>query len=90
MSEKRLIVTCASSGIGEAVARQAVARGWQVLAVARRAERLEALSADIGCETFVADLTDFAVEYAMKTRTDHALFVEAFREGRIGGVSATT
>ncbi|WP_306232024.1 SDR family NAD(P)-dependent oxidoreductase [Agrococcus beijingensis] len=60
MSEKRLIVTGASSGIGEAVARQAVARGWQVLAVARRAERLEALAADIGCETFVADLTDEA------------------------------
>ena len=49
MSEKRIIVTGASSGIGEAVARQAVARGWQVLAVARRAERLEALAADAGC-----------------------------------------
>jgi uncharacterized protein (DUF2252 family) len=38
---------------------------------------------------FVADLTDFAVSYAQKVRTDHALFVEAFREGRIGGVTAT-
>ncbi len=38
---------------------------------------------------FVADLTDFAVDYAARTRADHALFVEAFREGRIGGVSAT-
>ena len=60
MSEKRIIVTGASSGIGEAVARQAVARGWQVLAVARREERLEALAADIGCEVFAADLTDEA------------------------------
>ena len=60
MSEKRIIVTGASSGIGEAVARQAVARGWQVLAVARRAERLEALAAATGCETFAADLTDEA------------------------------
>ena len=58
MSEKRIIVTGASSGIGEAVARQAVARGWRVLAVARRAERLEALAAETGCETFAADLTD--------------------------------
>ncbi|MFA4840791.1 MAG: SDR family oxidoreductase [Agrococcus sp.] len=58
MSEKRIIVTGASSGIGEAVARQAVARGWQVLAVARRAERLEALAAEIGCEVLAADLTD--------------------------------
>ena len=38
---------------------------------------------------FVADLTDFAVEYAARVRGDHALFVEAFREGTIGGVSAT-
>jgi uncharacterized protein (DUF2252 family) len=38
---------------------------------------------------FVADLTDFAVEYADRVRKDHALFVDAFREGRIGGVSAT-
>jgi len=38
---------------------------------------------------FVADLTDFAIDYAMTVRHDHALFVDAFREGRIGGVSAT-
>jgi uncharacterized protein (DUF2252 family) len=38
---------------------------------------------------FVADLTDFAVSYADRVRSDHALFVDAFREGRIGGVSAT-
>ncbi|NUR06414.1 MAG: DUF2252 domain-containing protein [Nocardioidaceae bacterium] len=37
----------------------------------------------------VADLTDFGVEYAERVRRDHALFVDAFREGRIGGVSAT-
>lgn len=38
---------------------------------------------------FVADLTDFAISYADTVRTDHSLFVDAFREGRIGGVSAT-
>lgn len=38
---------------------------------------------------FVADLTDFGVEYADRVRSDHALFVDAFREGRIGGVTAT-
>jgi uncharacterized protein (DUF2252 family) len=37
----------------------------------------------------VRDLTDFGVEYADRVRADHALFVDAFREGRIGGVSAT-
>ena len=38
---------------------------------------------------FVADLTDFAIDYALRVRKDHELFVDAFREGRIGGVTAT-
>ena len=37
---------------------------------------------------FVADLTDFAIDYAVVVRQDHAHFVDAFREGRIGGVSS--
>jgi uncharacterized protein (DUF2252 family) len=38
---------------------------------------------------FIADVVDFGVGYAERTRRDHALFVSAFREGDIGGVSAT-
>jgi short-subunit dehydrogenase len=46
-SARRLaVVTGASSGIGEALARALVRRGDAVLAVARRADRLEALAAD--------------------------------------------
>lgn len=37
---------------------------------------------------FVTILEDFAVEYAEQVRRDHALFVDAFRAGRIG-ISAT-
>jgi len=40
-------------------------------------------------DDFVADMVDFGVSYADRVRKDHALFVEAFREGRIGGVEAT-
>ncbi len=36
----------------------------------------------------VSWLTDFSLEYAERVRADHGLFVDAFREGRIG-VSAT-
>jgi uncharacterized protein (DUF2252 family) len=36
----------------------------------------------------VTAVTDFAVEYAVQVRRDHALFVDAFRAGRIG-VAAT-
>ena len=35
------------------------------------------------------DVTEFALSYATKARRDHSLFVDAFREGEIGGVTAT-
>ena len=37
---------------------------------------------------FVGWLTDFGIDHADRVRSDHALFVAAFREGRVG-VSAT-
>jgi len=40
-------------------------------------------------DDFVRRIVDFGVEYASTVRQDHALFVDAFREGQIGGVSAT-
>lgn len=39
-------------------------------------------------DEFIADIAEFAVDYAAIVRADHALFVEAFREGRVG-VDAT-
>ncbi|KRA22525.1 oxidoreductase [Microbacterium sp. Root61] len=54
------MVTGASSGIGEATVRTLRAAGWDVVGVARRAERLEQLEAETGASVFAADLTQQA------------------------------
>jgi uncharacterized protein (DUF2252 family) len=41
-------------------------------------------------DEFVAWVTEFAHSYAAQVRVDHALFVDAFRHGRIPGVSASS
>ncbi|HET7073395.1 MAG TPA: SDR family oxidoreductase [Mycobacterium sp.] len=52
------VVTGASSGIGEAAAKKLAAQGFHVVAVARRADRINALADDIGGTAIVADVTD--------------------------------
>lgn len=54
---KRVLVTGASTGIGAATVRRARRAGWEVLATARREDRLKALAEETGCEWFAADLT---------------------------------
>ena len=57
-AQKRVaVVSGASSGIGEATARTLAAQGFQVVAVARRADRINALAAEIDGVPVVADVT---------------------------------
>ena len=48
ISSKTIIVTGASSGLGEAAARELVATGARLMLGARRTERLEALAEELG------------------------------------------
>lgn len=55
---KSILVTGASSGIGLAAARTLKARGWRVLATARRAEDLARLQGEEGVEALPLELAD--------------------------------
>ncbi|WP_344429874.1 SDR family oxidoreductase [Amycolatopsis minnesotensis] len=62
MTDRVLLITGASRGLGAATARHAAAAGYRLALVSRRTENLEALTAEIGTDrvlALAADVTDW-------------------------------
>lgn len=61
MAERPIaVVTGASSGIGEATVRALAAKGWRCVLLARRADRLERIAAEVGGEWETCDVASRA------------------------------
>ncbi|MRH87157.1 SDR family NAD(P)-dependent oxidoreductase [Nocardia sp. SYP-A9097] len=67
MSTRTAVVTGASSGIGEATARELAKQGYHVYVGARRVDRLEKLADEIGGTALPLDVTD---EESVRAFTD--------------------
>lgn len=63
------LITGATAGFGRAAARRFIAAGWQVIATGRRADRLDALRAELGDALHPACF-DIRDEAAMRTALD--------------------
>src|SRR4029450_4382811 len=73
--ERVAVITGASSGIGEATARELARRGWHCVLLARRADRRETIADEIGAEWETCDVRDRAQvdEVAARVLERHAV-----------------
>jgi serine 3-dehydrogenase len=67
---KTVLVTGATSGIGEACARAFVTAGWRVVGTGRRADRLQALADELGADAFHPAIFDVRDEAARDAALD--------------------
>lgn len=85
------LVTGASAGIGAGIVRRLAVDGWEVHALARRAERLEALARETGCTPHAVDVRDgAALERLMAGLAPDVLVNNAGLGAGITGLASAT
>ena len=95
MSNRRAVVTGASSGIGAATVRLFREADWDVIGVARREDRLRELAEETGADIFAADLTrqedvDALRDHLAATGDIHALVNNAGGAHGLDSVEASS
>jgi NADP-dependent 3-hydroxy acid dehydrogenase YdfG len=92
VTKRIAVVTGASSGIGAATVRRLVTEGYDVIAAARREDRLAALAAETGARAVVLDVTDEASVRAVadQLETCHVLVNNAGGAFGMAPIEATT
>lgn len=83
------LVTGASSGIGEATVRALRARGVEVIAAARRLDRLSALADETGCRPLELDVRDSAAVAQIEGAYEIDILINNAGLGRAMGSLAT-
>jgi hypothetical protein len=81
---RHAVITGASSGIGAATARRLAVDGWTVTIGARRAERLESLSKDIGAKALPLDVTSTDSVDAFAAEVDECSLLVCCAGGALG------
>lgn len=87
---KIAVVTGASSGIGAACARGLADAGYEVVLIARRAERVSALADELGGRSFAVDITDRAAVDAAVAELERCDVLVNNAGGAIGAETVAT
>ena len=91
MSGGSVLITGASSGIGAGIVEVLTEAGYDVHAVARRKDRLDALSARTNCTGHALDVTDSsAMEDLVAMVSPEILICNAGRGGGFDGIAKTS
>lgn len=79
---KKVLITGASSGIGDNLVRRLCDKGMKVHALARRGSRLNQLASETGCKVLIVDLRDTDAVYSALSGRDYDVLINNAGLGR--------